>query len=73
MARASDSSAAGKAPLPTRLLTNRRLQPRLLYLGLNICGLEEEDLFYFKDRSRVDWLAVSFRETADQLANLPSL
>ena len=47
---------------------NRHLQPRMLQLGLNICGLEEDDLFYFKNRSRVDRLALSFQETADQLA-----
>ena len=47
---------------------NRRLQPHMLRLGLNICGLEEDDLFYFKNRSRVDQLALSFQETADQLA-----
>ena len=47
---------------------NRRLQPQMLRLGLNICGLEDDDLFYFKNRSRVDGLALSFQETADQLA-----
>ena len=33
-----------------------------------LCGLEEDDLFYFKNRSRVDQLALSFQETAHQLA-----
>ena len=47
---------------------NRRLQPQMLRLGLNICGLEDDDLFYFKNRSRVDGLALSFQGTADQLA-----
>ena len=47
---------------------NRRLQPHMLRLGLNICGLEEDDLFYFKNRSKIDQLALSFHETADQLA-----
>ena len=47
---------------------NKHLQPRILQLGLDICGLEEDDLFYFKNRSRVDELALSFQGTANQLA-----
>ena len=47
---------------------NRRLQPHMLRLGLDICGLEETDLFYFKNKSRVDRLAVSFQGTANRLA-----
>lgn len=47
---------------------NRRLQPHMLRLGLSICGLEEDDLFYFKNKSRVDRLALSFQGTANQLA-----
>ena len=48
---------------------NRRLQPCLLHLGLDIYELEEDDLFYFKNKTRVDRLAVSYRETAGLLAN----
>ena len=47
---------------------NRRLQPHMMRLGLGICGLEEDDLFYFKNKSRVDRLALSFQETANELA-----
>ena len=47
---------------------NRRLQPRMLGLGLSICGLEEDDLFYFENKSRVDRLALSFQGTANQLS-----
>ena len=47
---------------------NRRLQPRMLQLGLGICGLEEDDLFYLKNRSKVNRLALSFQGTAGQLA-----
>ena len=39
---------------------NKHLQPHMLQLGLSICGLEEDDLFYFKNKSRVDRLALSF-------------
>ena len=47
---------------------NQRLQPRMLQLGLGICGMEEDDLFYFKNKPRVDRLALTFRETANQLS-----
>ena len=49
---------------------NQHLQPHMLRLGLDICGLEEDDLFYFKNKSRVDQLAVSFHERANQLATV---
>ena len=47
---------------------NSHLQPHMLRLGLSICGLEEDDLFYFKNKSRIDRMALSFQETAGQLA-----
>ena len=47
---------------------NRRLQPHMMRLGLGICGLEEDDLFYFKNKSVVDRLGLSFHETANELA-----
>ena len=47
---------------------NRHLQPRMLRLGLSICGMEEDDLFYFKNKLRVDQLALSFEEKANRLS-----
>ena len=47
---------------------NRHLQPRMLRLGLSICGMKEDDLFYFKNKSRVDQLALSFQGTANQFS-----
>ena len=47
---------------------NWRLKSHMLRLGLNICGMEEDDLFCFKNESGVDRLALSFQETANQLA-----
>ena len=49
---------------------NQHFQPHMLRLGLDTCGLEEDDLFYFKSKSRVDQLAVSFHERANQLATV---
>ena len=47
---------------------NRRLQPHMLRLGLSICRMEEDDLFYFKNKPRVDQLALTFQGTANELA-----
>ena len=43
---------------------NKRLQPRMLSLALDITGLEEDDLFYYKNKPRIDQLALSFQRTA---------
>ena len=40
---------------------NMRLQTHLLRLGLDICGLEEDDLFNFKNKYSVDQLALPFQ------------
>lgn len=36
---------------------NRHLQPRMLSLALNITGLEQDDLFYYKNKPRLDLLS----------------
>ena len=46
---------------------NRHLQPRMLSLALGITGLEQDDLFYFKNKPRIDLLALSFQRTAASL------
>ena len=48
----------------TAMFLNNRLQPRVLSLALDICGLEEDDLFYYKNKGRIDRLAHSFHGTA---------
>ena len=42
------------------MLLNKHIQPRALSLALDICGLEEDDLFYYKNKRRIDNLALSF-------------
>ena len=42
---------------------NHRLQPHMLSLALDIVGMEEDDLFYFKNKGRIDVVAMSFRAT----------
>ena len=42
---------------------NRHLQPHMLSLALDIVGMEEDDLFYFKNKPRIDEIAISMRGT----------
>ena len=46
---------------------NRHLQPHMMDLALDITGLERDDLFYHKNKERIDVLALSFRNTAQAL------
>ena len=46
---------------------NQHLQPHMLDLALNITGLDHVDLFYYKNKVRIDEVALSFRETAGHL------
>ena len=55
------------------MLLNKQLQPHMLDLALNITGLGHDDLFYYKNKVRIDEVALSFRETGGQLAAVPRL
>ena len=46
---------------------NRKLQPHLLDMALDITGLGHDDLFYFHNKTRIDDLGLSLRRTADGL------
>ena len=46
---------------------NRHLQPHMLNLALNITGLTNDDLFYYKNKARIDDVAVSFQERTNGL------
>ena len=48
---------------------NQHLQPHMLSLALDITGLEDDDLFYYKNKARIDQMALSMRGTAAQLAS----
>ena len=50
---------------------NKYVQPRMLDLALNITGLTHDDLFYYKNKPRIDEVAVSFQTTARELAAAP--
>ena len=49
---------------------NRHLQPRMLDLALDITGLTHDDLFYFKNRERVEELAASLQGMATALESV---
>ena len=51
---------------------NRHLQPHMLNLALDITGLTGDDLFYYKNKPRIDQAALRFRNTAAWLAALPA-
>jgi len=46
---------------------NRRLKPHMLSLALDITGLSHGDLFYFKNKVRIDELGLRLRRAADDL------
>ena len=52
---------------------NRHLQPHMLNLALNITGLTNDDLFYYKNKPRVDTAALSLQATARELAAAPCI
>lgn len=49
---------------------NHHLQPHMLNLALNITGLTNDDLFYYKNKPRIDDVALSLREQSQSLAAL---
>ena len=51
---------------------NRHLEPHMLDLALGITGLTHDDMFYFKNKPRIDDLALNFRSTAGELAAAPA-
>ena len=46
----------------------KRLEPRVLNLALNITGMTNDDLFYYKNKVRIDNVALSYQEQARALA-----
>ena len=47
---------------------NRHLQPHMLTLALNITGMTNDDLFYYKNKVRIDNVALSYQGQARALA-----
>ena len=50
---------------------NKRLQPHMLDLALNITGLTHDDLFYYKNKPRIDEVAFTFQTRAGEVAATP--
>ena len=51
---------------------NRHLQPHMLNLALSITGLTDDDLFYYKNKIRIDGLAESFSSTVIGITAAPA-
>lgn len=58
------SVAGSVAGASVGIYLNRHLQPRMLDLALDITGLTHDDLFYYKNRKRVEALAQSLERAA---------
>ncbi len=52
---------------------NTHLQPHMLDLAMNITGLTRDDLFYYKNKPRINELASTFQRKAGELAAAPGL
>ena len=50
---------------------NKHLQPHMLNLALNITGLTHDDLFYYKNKPRINEVAFTFQTRARELAAAP--
>ena len=50
---------------------NKRLQPHMLDIALNITGLTHDDLFYYKNKPRIDEVGFIFQTRARELAAMP--
>ena len=46
----------------------KHLEPHMLNLALKMTGLTNDDLFYYKNKTRIDTVALSFQSTARELA-----
>ena len=55
------------------ILLNRRLQPHMLDLALDITGLTNDDLFYYKNKQRIDEIGDSIQSSAFAIATLAAL
>ena len=51
---------------------NNHLQPYMLNLALDITGLTNDDLFYYKNKPRIDTVALSFQNAVKELAAAPA-
>ena len=52
---------------------NKHLQPHMLDIALNITGLTQDDLFYYKNKPRIDEVGFKFRTRAKELAATPGI
>ena len=48
------------------MLLNKHLQPRMLNLALDITGLNHDDLFYYKNKPRIDQVGLTFQQRAKE-------
>ena len=47
----------------TAAFLNRRLQPQMMEVGMTIAGVDEDDLFYFRNKGVIDGIGASLAGT----------
>ena len=52
---------------------NKHLQPHMLDIALNIAGLTHDDLFYYKNKPRINEIGFKFPTRAKELAAIPGI
>ena len=50
---------------------NKHQQPHMLDIALNVTGLTRDDLFYYKNKLRIDEVGFIFQTRAKELAATP--
>ena len=58
------SIAGGLAGVTAATMLNRRLKPRTMQVALYLTGLDEDDVFYFRNRPVVDGIGASLASTS---------
>lgn len=51
---------------------NRRLQPQMMEVGMAIAGVDEDDMFYFRNKCAIDDIGASLAATTLACATIPS-
>ena len=52
---------------------NKHLQPHMLDIALDVTGLTHDDLFYYKNKLRIDEVGFKFQTRAKELAAIPGI
>ena len=60
---AAGGIAGGIAGAGVAALLNRRIQPHMMEMGMAVSGVDEDDMFYFRNKSGIDGIGLSLAST----------